>query len=305
LKLTYWCDAVPNFGDALNQWLWPRLLPGFFDDDPRELFIGIGSIIFNDYPAAATKLVFGSGYGGYTSPPRIDATWDIRFVRGPRTAMTLGLDPAFGLGDAATLIREVWEQLPAAATHRAVSFMPHWESALYGDWEAVCREAGVGLIDPRWPVERVLSAIRGSGLLVTEAMHGAIVADALRVPWIPFQPLRENCNKWLDWAESQGLEIQFSPSARSTWLELASNVLESGRLLEIVRAKGQGARTLGSGLLRARAAATIRAAAASRSFLTSDATIAATTAAMLACLERVRASRSARTHEANAPSIAR
>ncbi len=65
-------------------------------------------------------------------------------------------------------------------------------------------------IDPAAPVEDTLDKIRSSRLLITEAMHGAIVADALRVPWIP---VRTNPGvlefKWQDWTASLDLEHEF------------------------------------------------------------------------------------------------
>jgi len=288
MKLCHWRGDVPNFGDELNLWLWPRLLPNFFDGDPRELFIGIGSVLFDSYPQAATKVVCGAGYGGYTAPPRMDETWDVYFVRGPRTAKLLGIDPQRGLGDAATLLRHVWPDLPAPDERCAVGFMPHWESALWGAWETVCAEAGFRFIDPRWPVERVLAAIRGCNVLVTEAMHGAIVADALRVPWIPFLPLPVNRMKWFDWAESQGLELQFQHSARSTWLELASLALPDRPWLQSRLRRGIPTRLIGSRLLRSRASAALRAAAAARTYLTLDRAIKATTNAMQTRVEQMR-----------------
>jgi len=289
MQLYYWSAQGPNLGDALNPWLWPLLLPGFFDDDPRELFIGIGSNLGHTFPQTAKKIVCGTGYGGYQAPPHIDATWDVRFVRGPRTAHVLGLDPRLGIGDPGMLVHQVGAALPEIGEHHAVGFMPHWESALYGAWEAVCTEAGARFIDPRGPLASVISAIRGCDLLVTEAMHGAIVADALRVPWVPFMPLPVHRFKWFDWAESQGLDLQFSPGARSTWLELASAALEGRDWLQaFVGAKGLPARSFGSGLLRARACAALVAAAASRPYLTSDARLEATTDAMLVCLDEVR-----------------
>jgi succinoglycan biosynthesis protein ExoV len=268
------------------------LLPDFFDDDPQELFIGIGSNFGHAFPPHAKKLVCGTGYGGYQAPPQIDETWDIRFVRGPRTAEVLGLDRRFGLGDPGMLVHQLGQALPPVGAHHAVGFMPHWESALYGAWEDVCAEAGVHFIDPRDPLESVISAIRGCDLLVTEAMHGAIVADALRVPWVPFMPLPTHHFKWFDWAESQGLNLEFSAGTRSTWLELAFGALEGrDRLQAFVCAKGSSVRSFGSGLLRSRACAAIRTAATSRPYLTSDAALAATTDAMLECIGTVKRQR--------------
>src|SRR3954452_23726667 len=93
MKLTYYKGEIQNFGDELNTYIWPHLLrPDFFDDNSQELFIGIGSILYDWYPRSTRKIVVGSGYAGYTPPPDVhDGTWDIVFVRGPRTAKILGI----------------------------------------------------------------------------------------------------------------------------------------------------------------------------------------------------------------------
>lgn len=289
VRVTYWSDGVSNFGDALNRWLWPLLIPDVLDDDPRELLVGIGSILYDGYPRECTKIVFGAGYGGYRPPPLLDETWDVRFVRGPRTAGALGLDPELALGDPAVLVRCVGDELPWPDGRYAVGFMPHWESALYGAWEAVCRDLGVRFIDPRADVRAVIAAIRSCDVLVSEALHGAIVADALRVPWVPFLPAAVHHDKWYDWAESQGFELTFAPSARSSLLELASCALEGrGVLQDTVRSHGVRARRLGSRMLHARACTAICNAAAAEPSLTTDATLATTTSAMLAQLDTLR-----------------
>ena len=71
MKLVHWIGKhnKRNFGDELNPWLWSRVLPGFFDDDDAELFLGIGSILFDSWPASSRKIVVGSGFAGYTAPP--------------------------------------------------------------------------------------------------------------------------------------------------------------------------------------------------------------------------------------------
>jgi succinoglycan biosynthesis protein ExoV len=45
MLLYRWQGKARNFGDELNLLIWPRLLPDFFDADPAEMFLGIGSIL--------------------------------------------------------------------------------------------------------------------------------------------------------------------------------------------------------------------------------------------------------------------
>ena len=209
MKLRFYRGKHPNFGDEINTWLLPKIFPGFFDDDDATLFLGIGSILFDSYPANSRKVVFGSGFGGYTAPPKFDETWLVYCVRGPRTARVCGLSPDKVAGDAAILMNR-YRRKPQQPTNR-IAFMPHWESLERGDWQAACRLAGIHLIDPRRPVDEILDDIEGSAAIITEAMHGAIVADALRVPWIPVRPLHPAHRfKWFDWAEA--LDLKLSPN---------------------------------------------------------------------------------------------
>jgi hypothetical protein len=220
MKLTYFTGTTPNFGDALNPWLWPRLLPaGFLDTDESELFLGIGSILWDHYPKTARKIVMGSGFGGYAAAPNVhDGTWEVAFVRGPRTAAYLELPPEKAICDSAVLLRAV--KLPPPAENIGVAFMPHYHSFSRADWEKVCRRAGIRLIDPRDPVEKVLSEIQGARMLITEAMHGAIVADALRTPWLATLPIHaEKQGKWLDWSESLGIDLRRHPLQPASLLE--------------------------------------------------------------------------------------
>jgi hypothetical protein len=40
----YYCKLErPNFGDDLNVWLWPRLLPDFFDEDESTMAMTMGN----------------------------------------------------------------------------------------------------------------------------------------------------------------------------------------------------------------------------------------------------------------------
>ena len=209
MKLYYhqFAGGVENFGDDLNRWLWPKLLPDTLDDDARTAFVGIGTLL-NDalpdaVPLARQKVIFSSGVG-YGGPLRLNSIDHVYCVRGPLSAAALGLPPELAVTDGAALVRRL--VVPAAAKQSRMAFMPHIEMIADEAWQAVCAELGVGYIDPRWPTERVLNAINQTEMLITEAMHGAIVADALRVPWVavttrpgilPF--------KWQDWCASVGV----------------------------------------------------------------------------------------------------
>lgn len=210
MKLYYYSGYVPNFGDELNTWLWPKLMPEVVaDDDENDLFLGIGSILSNRVPVEPRKYVLGSGFGGYRPKPDIDDRWTFYFVRGPRTARALGLDASMALTDAAILIRVVDGTLKHPQKRYPVSFMPHWESAQFGAWRDAAELAGIHLLDPRAPVPQILDELKASDLLITEAMHGAIVADALRVPWIPVLPTSLSHRfKWLDWCESLDIDCR-------------------------------------------------------------------------------------------------
>lgn len=221
MKLSYYKSDIPNFGDDLNELMWDALIaPGFLDEDEATLFIGIGSILWDRYPKTAKKLVMGSGYAGYAAKPDLhDGSWEVAFVRGPRTAKELNLDPKLAITDAAILTR--FMALPEQPKTYKVSFMPHFRSIARGNWQNVCEHAGIHFIDPTNPdVMLTLKNIQQSELLITEAMHGAILADTLRVPWVALQPIAsQHRAKWFDWSESLNIELEFHVAPSSSLLD--------------------------------------------------------------------------------------
>ncbi len=207
--MLYYCKTPQgNFGDELNLWLWPRLAPEVCDKNDPTLFVGIGTILSRRIPTEPFKIIFGAGWGG-GRVPRTDARWRFYCVRGPRTAAGLNLDPSLALADPAILVRQV--PIKAARKCYPVALMPHHQSMPKADWPALCRRAGMHCIDPRSPVEQVLTELQQTELLLAEAMHGAIVADALRVPWIAVRLYgRFTLFKWQDWTESLRLPLRIA-----------------------------------------------------------------------------------------------
>ncbi len=217
MKLYYFRKEEGNFGDDLNDWLWKELVPGAFDEDEKSVFFGIGTII-NDRiheraPNADKILIFGSGVGYGRTPlknlPVVDDKWKIYCLRGPLSARALGLSDEFAVTDGAVLIRRLFE--PHQRKIYKFSYMPHVDQAVRHGmiWEKVCEQLGYGYIDPRWSRKKVLDSLCQAELIITEAMHGAIVADALRIPWIPIKTSNSIFEfKWQDWCKSVGLTYQ-------------------------------------------------------------------------------------------------
>ncbi len=210
MKPYYWESHHGNFGDDLNLWLWDYLLPGFREVHPEVLLVGVGTVLNPVLlPTGTKKLVVGSGYGYGEAPNTADAAeWDVRCVRGPMTAAKLGLPAEKGITDPAALIADMPEFRNLPKIHKK-TFIPHWESAEFGMWAAVCEPCGLTYLDPRGEAKAVIRHIAQSEMIVAESMHGAILADAFRVPWVAVSTSRSINNfKWNDWAASVGTSYQ-------------------------------------------------------------------------------------------------
>lgn len=221
MKAFYWECANGNFGDDLNLWLWDFLLPGFREVDDDLLLVGVGTVLNGALlPPTGRKLVIGSGFGYGSLPDMSDrAQWDIRCVRGPLTAEKLMLPTDMGIVDPAVMVPDMPEFGKLPKLYKK-SFVPHWESAVSGIWKTISSQVGLTYIDPCSEAKAVIRMIAQSELIVAESMHGAILADAFRVPWIPVSTSRAiNSFKWNDWASTLGLTYRPRRVAISTRAE--------------------------------------------------------------------------------------
>ncbi|NER81708.1 MAG: polysaccharide pyruvyl transferase family protein [Leptolyngbya sp. SIO1D8] len=201
-------DRVANFGDELNTWLWQQYLPEAIAQEDDSVLVGLGTLLNNLLPQRLGNpekvFIFSTG-AGYEKPLQsIRQNWHIYCVRGPLTAKHFNLPGDLAITDGGILLRRLVSPQPSSAS-ASVAFIPHVHHATFARdvWKSVCQTVGFRYIDPTWPVEQVISAIQNSKLLLAEAMHGAITADALGVPWIPLTTSpRVLSFKWQDWCAS-------------------------------------------------------------------------------------------------------
>jgi succinoglycan biosynthesis protein ExoV len=212
MKLVY--HRGRNFGDALNPLIFNKLLPDFFDDDDSTVLIGIGSILGLKQRSFSwqRRIYFSTGYAQgapdtYGGRPELTELDDIICVRGPLTAKALGLPAEKAVADGAVLLAYYH---PQPVDRKGVAYMPHVGSLdFYHDWKGLLAQVDIKVIDPRDEPQVILDQIGGTGLLLSEAMHGAIAADALGTPWIPVTSYPTiNSFKWRDFTTSMGSEYR-------------------------------------------------------------------------------------------------
>ncbi|MEP6747478.1 MAG: polysaccharide pyruvyl transferase [Bacteroidota bacterium] len=235
-----------NFGDDLNEWLWPQIFANI-DDNDNGYFLGIGTILLGGSPvlekiSRSKKIVFGSGvrpselYVSY----KPDSLTDIKFLRGPLSSQALDHKYEY-ITDAAYAVRQLdnFQQLQNTEKKYEISVMPYFHSVDYFDWKSICKKLGFHYISPLSEngVEFTLKEIAASRHLISEAMHGAIAADLLRVPWHRFVLTTPHTEgdmvsqfKWADWLQSIKIynpQITFIPFYKKSrvhnWVKNISN----------------------------------------------------------------------------------
>jgi succinoglycan biosynthesis protein ExoV len=242
LSLIY-CKSK-NFGDRLNLHLASNLGIATLRHNTRDLVtedvavLGIGSIL-NDHLriAPTTKLiVFGSGFGYPQKSLRLPQRLDIRFLRGPLSCQALGLPETAALADGAYLFRDEFRRMAQGVRQsEAVGYLPHHASLetqlpLWREpWLVPQR------IDPSLSPKDYVRRVAACRHVVTECLHGAILADILRIPFTVVQTAPTfHSFKWVDWAASLGLDLSLAFLSEESAASLASKAMRptSDRILD-------------------------------------------------------------------------
>jgi succinoglycan biosynthesis protein ExoV len=215
----YYCKTPDgNFGDDMNLWFWDELMPDWRDVLPGRTLCGIGTLINRKAFAGMDRILVcgsGTGYGPVHrfDPDHVEFAW----VRGPGTARILGLDPRLAITDPAVMVADFPEfARDGAAPKGDVIFVPHRLTAnLDLDWDRLGKRAGMRVVSPKGDARQVIRELRDARLVIAESMHAAIIADALRTPWVPLSVSHHfNTFKWQDWADSMKVELRLNTALR-------------------------------------------------------------------------------------------
>jgi len=213
MKLHYYKpdENSSNFGDELNVHIWNKYFPNLLNNSSSKVFFGIGTIIKEAkkyYSNSDEVIIFGSGVR--SEEITILNNVNIIFVRGPLSAKVLGVPHKY-ITDPAILTPDVFKITDSEKVKKwEFSYMPHFSSS-NDKYKKVFNSLGINYINPMDDVEKIIKEINQTKILLTEAMHGAIVADAYRVQWIPVKSYESfNYFKWKDWALSNKLDIHIN-----------------------------------------------------------------------------------------------
>ncbi len=211
MQLVYFRTSTLNFGDDLNAVLWPALAPELFNDDPDVGFVGIGTIIGRPVGKLKTLHVFSSGVGNDLPERWKDKTVRYWCVRGPVSTRVLGLPDELAITDGAILTPLI-EGFPKKADPTGGTVViPHFQTLDFPGWGEVARQTGFELLDPRAEPNEVINKIVRARMVLTESLHGAIIADLYGVPWLAFTTSRNfGVPKWIDWTRSLGRDFRLA-----------------------------------------------------------------------------------------------
>jgi pyruvyltransferase len=172
----FWHIGTPNFGDDINPAFY-GLLSGVTvrlqTARDRPHFLGMGSILEK---ATAGSVVLGSGF---LRRPEAPFPVSARFVavRGRLSREHIRAEGPVLLGDPMVLLDRVFE--PSGGKTHAMGIVPH-----VAEVSALRRLSpeGVKVIDPADAPWKVIDAIASCERVMSQSLHGLIVADALGIP---------------------------------------------------------------------------------------------------------------------------
>ena len=189
----YWWDQFPNFGDQLGPWVVHRLTGldtrNTWGNSHGSALVTVGSVVhclnrpgLNVWGSGLIEPITSSLRRRllFTRPNRVSA------VRGSLTRnelqQRLGWDIPPVYGDPALLVPYLLESSDYQRD-QAISIVPHY---LHFDVFSSCllNTSPEILVDVRKKPEEVVRKIANSKVVLSSSLHGLILAQAFRIPWV-------------------------------------------------------------------------------------------------------------------------
>ncbi len=209
----WWHVGRPNFGDDINPTFFGRLAgrcTRFASDRQQPHLLGAGSILERATPMS---IVCGSGLLQPHHGRRLPQTTLVA-VRGEHSRAAFAPRGDVFLGDPVVLV-DAWATR-GEILHR-FGLVPHVRSV--PRWRRL-NTRGLHLIDPGLPPWQVIAEIAACETVLSQSLHGLIVADALGVPnvWIaPSSDMVGDQFKFRDYFSTLDLAKECVPESRAVF----------------------------------------------------------------------------------------
>jgi len=201
-----------NAGDNLNNVLWDLLLPANKFLPANEALLGIGTYHNPKVPIGIKKLhIFGAGSDIVSKTEWLKKfECDFHFVRGPLTARNWSCE-GNAITDGAMLLSHTSLMYLPDIKSKKIGYIPHHCSSNNADFQKICDSADIEFINVRTnDIEKFISQVKSCEYIIAEALHGAIVADIFRKPWVAVKSAAYiNEFKWNDWCRT--LKLSYTP----------------------------------------------------------------------------------------------
>lgn len=211
IRLYYW--HKPNFGDAMSADVVAHVSGRPVQHVPlaEAEMVAVGSLLPHTLPALVNAprdvrpVLWGTGCIGPGDGSLLRRV-DIAALRGPITASLMAQAPATPFGDPGIFAADLLKTRPALTGR--IGLVPHWTQADDGEIADLVRDLDLQLIDPRTgDAISVIRQIAACRFILTNSLHGMIVADSLGVPneWLNPAGIHSFATlKFLDYAASVG-----------------------------------------------------------------------------------------------------
>lgn len=181
----FWHIGTPNFGDDIN--------PSFYEklsgiqiklevNQTKPHFLGMGSILER---ATDSSMILGSGFIAQPNTP-INLPGSIIAVRGKLSRAAISNCPDVLLGDPMVLLSLIYSA--STGKKHKIGLVPHVSQVNY--FRRIAPK-GVIIIDPATEPWAVIRSIAESDFIISQSLHGLIVADVLGIPNLWIKPANQ------------------------------------------------------------------------------------------------------------------